>query len=437
VTGADDPQIGGHTGRLIGATIMRSYSTSRVIGENSPSGFSGSMESGSVCSGNFWDIQTSGLIPGPYSDSGCAAPRETFAMKTDLNYVAGGWDMDDVWHLDCLNDYPTLAWEGGPDSDCYDVQGSGTKTDPYLLDTCMELMLMHSNMTAYYALTADIDCSDTVNWNNGKGFMPVGYDYDNSGSIEQDEKFSGTFNGWLHNITGLLIYRPDEYYVGMFGYADEANITNFVLDSFNVSGLIYVGGIAGRMEKSNATLIGAIGNVNATGYGSDRMTYAGGFAGSIATTKINKSYVIADVYGGRYTGGFTSSMSEGSMTYDTYARGNIWASREVYGYAEVQGGGGITRAYAAMRISVTQFGLGFGSASVGTVCLGNFWDGDIAGLDTDGICAQKKTTVEMNTVSTYTDAGWDFCGAFPGIWAIDEGATYPCLDWEYEDCVCS
>jgi hypothetical protein len=57
----------------------------------------------------------------------------------------------------------------------------------------------------------------------------------------------------------------------------------------------------------------------------------------------------------------------------------------------------------------------------GTV-LNSFWDVNSSGL-TWSAGGLGKTTVEMQTESTFTDAGWDFVE----VWGIGEGQTYPFL----------
>ena len=54
-------------------------------------------------------------------------------------------------------------------------------------------------------------------------------------------------------------------------------------------------------------------------------------------------------------------------------------------------------------------------------------DGSVLGLE-------GKTTTDMKTVATFTDAGWDFIDdpndAADDIWAICEGTNYPRLVWQ-------
>ncbi|HNS18988.1 MAG TPA: hypothetical protein PKH24_00740 [Sedimentisphaerales bacterium] len=63
----------------------------------------------------------------------------------------------------------------------------------------------------------------------------------------------------------------------------------------------------------------------------------------------------------------------------------------------------------------------------------SFWDIETSGQSTSagGI---GKTTAEMQTVSTFLDAGWDFVGETANgtedLWWILEGLDYPRLWWK-------
>ena len=50
--------------------------------------------------------------------------------------------------------------------------GSGTASDPYLIEDVWDLQNMSLN--SHYALKNDIDATITKNWNFGAGFSPVG-----------------------------------------------------------------------------------------------------------------------------------------------------------------------------------------------------------------------------------------------------------------------
>ena len=113
--------------------------------------------------------------------------------------------------------------------------GAGTEESPYIITTCVQLQEMDDELDAFYELGANIDCSDTENWNSGAGFDPVG-------------TFTGSFDGSNYIIENLTINRPSTSSVGLFGYNSGGTITNaHVLSSF-VAGRDYVGGIVGYMD---------------------------------------------------------------------------------------------------------------------------------------------------------------------------------------------
>ena len=67
-----------------------------------------------------------------------------------------------------------------------------------------------------------------------------------------------------------------------------------------------------------------------------------------------------------------------------------------------------------------------------------FWDVETSGIGIEGgdnYGATGKTTVQMQTQSTFTDAGWDFVGETTNgtddIWDICEGTNYPRLSWQF------
>ena len=77
----------------------------------------------------------------------------------------------------------------------------------------------------------------------GKGWTPIGTDYDNS--------YTGTFDGGGHTITGLTVTTNDEY-AGLFGYLGNfgaaGTVKNVVMEGIQITcnhSLGYAGGVAG------------------------------------------------------------------------------------------------------------------------------------------------------------------------------------------------
>jgi hypothetical protein len=258
-----------------------------------------------------------------------------------------------------------------PGVDVTDLDGSGTEDDPYVITTASELQAMEDDLTANYVLGADINASETAQWNNGKGFDPVG---DGNGD------FKGKFNGNGHNITQLVINRRNSNEeVGLFGEVDGAVIESVHLASVtvagnrsvgavvglaepntavrrvsvsgSVSGNINVGVLVGALERSSVRTVSTSGSatgsndiggvagqnvggvirqsssqatVTATGaeQGGD-FARAGGIAGgNFNNGIINNSYATGNVSGGK-AGGITGENFNSSQVSNTYAVGNI------------------------------------------------------------------------------------------------------------------
>ena len=50
----------------------------------------------------------------------------------------------------------------------------GSVGSPFDISTCTGLENVKDDLTAHYQLINDIDCSESKNWNEGKGFQTIG-----------------------------------------------------------------------------------------------------------------------------------------------------------------------------------------------------------------------------------------------------------------------
>jgi len=297
--------------------------------------------------------------------------------------------------------------------------GEGSSGTPIQITNCVQLQEMNNNLTASYVLMNDIDCSDTVKWNSGAGFVPIG--------TPAFTGFTGTFDGQNHKITGLFINRPLTDYVGLFGYTGiGAIIINVSLVNVNITGNSYVGGLVGW----NSVVI-----TNSYSTGSVTGVYqVGGLTGNNPGV-ITNSYSTGSVSGSSYLGGLTGCNS-GAIT-NSYATGSVNGVAEVGGLVGVNYGGyildgAITNSYATGRVTCSYAYAG-GLVAVNTAywwlnpspgaLTTSYWD-----IETSGMSGSSggtgKTTAEMMQQSTYET--WDFVN----IWAIKEGVSYPYFLWQ-------
>ncbi|MFN8015296.1 MAG: fibronectin type III domain-containing protein [Acidimicrobiia bacterium] len=102
------------------------------------------------------------------------------------------------------------------------------------VSTCAQLQDINSNPFNTYVLTNDIDCSDSANWNNGEGFIPIG-GFPIEGLGGSSFPFMGTLDGAGHKITDLYMNRlgqPAGLFFGIVG----ATVKDLTLDGGHIAG---------------------------------------------------------------------------------------------------------------------------------------------------------------------------------------------------------
>jgi FlgD Ig-like domain/The GLUG motif len=335
--------------------------------------------------------------------------------------------------------------------------GAGTETNPYQVETLDNLLWVSTNSASwnsYFIQTADIDASETESWNNGAGFSPIGIVY---------PRFYGTYNGYHYTISGLYIDRPNSDYQGLFGFSSGAVFENIGIINADINGNMYVGGLVGwnnsstiyncystssiegdeyvgglvgcntystiSRSYSNSIISGSyhVGGCAGSNMGGtvihcyntgnvDGNTNVGGVIGiNSLDAIISNCYNTADIDGNADVGGVSGSNSFNSNINNSYNIGNIDGSDDI--------GGLVGRNYEAIISNCYSIGTVNGNEYVGAVIgintipvvSDNFWDTETSMMtvgvgfgSNNGVTA--KTTVEMHTQSTFTDAGWDFIG---------------------------
>ncbi|MBA7525672.1 hypothetical protein ES705_17825 [subsurface metagenome] len=283
------------------------------------------------------------------------------------------------------------------------MTGSGTPGDPYIIYNVNDLQAMENDLTAYYELANDIDASATIGWNGGAGFLPIAW----AGT------FSGQLDGKRHKVTDLHINRSGVQ-VGLFNVIGSAGVVkNIGLEDCDIVGV----GACLAYENN-----GEIDSCYATGTVADpAASLLAGLVG-VNDGAITKCYSEADIDAQGGDAGGLVCENNGTIT-DCYARGSVWA----YGYA-----GGLVSYHRGTITNSYSTGAVYGDSAAGGLVengyeedtINSFWD-----TQTSGQAASEggtgKTTAQMKTESTFTDAGWDFAA----IWTICSGVNndYPCL----------
>jgi hypothetical protein len=294
--------------------------------------------------------------------------------------------------------------------------GSGTEADPYIITTVQQLQEMEDDLDAYYVLGNDIDASDTVNWNGGTGFEPVG-------TYDPNDGFTGTLDGRGHVITGLYIYRPNSNQIALFIDTNDAELKNLGMADVDITGSMGVGALVNGNMNSTISNCWSSGEVKST-FPGDNTSGIGGLVGSnVYDSIISKCYSTVNVTGNdawQY-GGLVGRNLRGAIIEDCYATGNVTGSYKVGGLVGDNmfgsDGGYVTRCYSTGKVTGNGGGL-IGYNWQGGVTYDSYWD-----INTSGKSSSKggtgKTTTQMMQQATFVN--WDFVE----IWDIDEGQSYP------------
>ena len=192
----------------------------------------------------------------------------------------------------------------------------------------------------------------------GKGWTPIGTDYDNS--------YTGTFDGGGHTITGLTVTTNDEY-AGLFGYLGNFNngaatVKNVVMDGIQItcnhrSG--YAGGVAGYSWGTieNCSVSGSVSGTDCVGgvVGSQK---AGSIIGCSSSATVKGKHYVGGVAGEKW-GTMTACYATGNVTLEIASQKNNFGG----GVVGLNGGSRVLACYATGNVTST--GSSTGNVHIG------------------------------------------------------------------------
>jgi hypothetical protein len=482
--------VGGLVGSMGAASsrVLYCYSTGSVSGGDNVGGLVGRVNGGVTSS--FWDMETSSQTFG-YGGMG----KTTSQMQTAATFLEAGWDfvgetedgLYDVWKIVEGQTYPLLSWQkyGG---------GSGEPNDPYLIYTSEHLNALGAEPNDYdrhFKLMADIDLSGYT-----YDRAVIAPDTNDAEDWFQGRLFGGVIDGNAHMISNITIVGID--YLGLFGKLDvEAEVKNLTLSEVDIEGSgECIGGVAGwvdgiRVANSNgeaqlggACVIDCSSSGKVSGFSevggligfnlgyvlqchSGCKITAGGAAGGLVGRNLGRVIrshstgdVIAEgrgvgglfgfngdleigiaviqcystgyVSGDRSVGGLVGGNVSRAVVTDCYAKGHVSGTFDVGGLVGSNWGGSVAYSYSTARVEGGWW-TGGGGLTDGGQAIDSFWDVQTSGQTRSG-GGVGKTTAEMQTATTFLEAGWDFidetANGTEDIWWILEGQDYPRLWWE-------
>ncbi len=356
--------------------------------------------------------------------------------------------------------------------------GSGTSEDPYVIATLEDLRTL-SEYNNFWGMsfiqTADIDASDTKNWNDGDGYSPLG-NWD--GSVNAN--FSGYYNGGGHAISNLYI-NSSLTGTGFIGYTqNNAKIDSLNLINCDITGTVSVGGIVGYGDSCNvshcsvsgiikggskigglvgwAVSIGTIDNCHSTASVTANAAdtkWVGGLVGQVlGDININNCYASGSITGSERVGGLVGASTLNANTSNCHASGTVTGTKYTGGFVGYCGADTITNCYSSTLVMGEEYSGGFcGFTYSGEInncyTIGNaigtsktsafgevhstspsvisncYYNSDISD-STDNYCTGLPTD-SMLMVASFSN--WSISNSTSdSTWGIIEGYSYPALN---------
>ena len=283
----------------------------------------------------------------------------------------------------------------------------------------------------FFSQTDDIDATESITWNSGNGFQPIGSGFNNA--------FWGRYNGNDFMITNLYINRTNESYIGMFGRILEAIIQNVRLENVNITASVgpegwryQIGALIGEGTSSRVLNSSTTGNIYLFNDMGIRRADAGGLAGFLAGTYVGVVYSSVNIYSdfieGLSIGGLVASSDgpPGLTMENSYFNGSIVRVEKNGTIAGISGGGFMFRARRIYVTSSKPFSYGVGLVrSIGSsgTLIESFWDVEATGTSigversdhADLIMIEGLVSSEMKNSRIFEEAGWNF----DTIWDIN------------------
>ena len=372
-----------------------------------------------------------------------------------------------VWadgRIDGIGRTPRLEYEWSELFNLHAEYGGGTgePTDPYRIATAADLIALGERPEDYdkhFILTADIDLDPNLPGNkvfHEAVIAQVTLDSDPNSLAVVGAPFRGVFDGSGHVISHLVI--EGGTCVGLFGCLEsEAEVRNLGVVDVNVAaGINAVGALVGcnfgAVARCYST--GSISGSSQVG-GLVGLNYSGNLIACYSTCMVSGSNGIGGLVGkngtqyryDRPSGSVTQCYSAGHVSGTGWGAGGLVGSSDgaisqcystavVSGHTVVGGLVGcnyktVTESYSTGAVTgLDNVGGLTGVLGTAVVC---FWDTQTSGQSTS-VSGIGKTTAEMQTASTFLEAGWDFIGeiekGLDDVWGMWDGYDYPRLACE-------
>lgn len=187
-----------------------------------------------------------------------------------------------------------------------------------------------------------------------------------------DNRYTGTFDGNSHTITGLTINQKETSFLGLIGFLSSGGkVQNLTMKNVNLTGYWNVGGVVGYNNNGIVTACTVSGSIN----GSENV---GSVVGNNYLGTVTACYNTSSTVNGSYlVGGVVGQNNKGTVTACYNTSGSVYGKGTVGGVLGNNDNGTVTACYNAS-------GSIYGESLVGGV-LGNNYNGTLTACYWSGL----------------------------------------------------
>ncbi|WP_168171955.1 MBG domain-containing protein [Algoriphagus sp. A40] len=269
--------------------------------------------------------------------------------------------------------------------------GKGIKEDPYRIANWEQLAGIKDKQFSVFILVGNLDKNSPgydeyagPNSNSGLGWLPI-------------SNFTGIFDGNNFSISDLVINRPVQSTIGLFGKAGNAQFKNLQLNNFLIKGGSDTGGLLGvgiKVKIFNCSFDGQV----------EGKYYVGGLVGTIGNSEIADSYSLGTIAGYRSAGGIAGNAYQTNLNR-SFSSGRVSANLEVgglVGYFHSQADNLIQDSYSVSHVTANEVAGGLVGRFRGAILKTSYAAGTVfAKSQVGGLVGWTESKV------TFIDSFWD------------------------------
>ena len=230
--------------------------------------------------------------------------------------------------------------------------------DVIMIDSAEKMAAINENLSANYALCADIDLAG-LEWTPIGAFVMGGGE---EGEVpDLTAAFTGSFDGQGHTVSNLRIDQPEGWALGLFGCIANAKVGNFTLENADVDGSVMCADAVGYAYCSTVYDVKLInGKVTAHYTQMSEEGMYGGVAGACLGSQITGCDAQADIVipDGTANAGIVGGGLQMTSVVNCSATGSVTAGNNCYGIGGISGCGFTSEEFTDLTVMDVTLTLG-------------------------------------------------------------------------------